>query len=40
VLPVSALAAQLESGLVGQGHGDEDMSALARVVRGMSGLED
>jgi 3-hydroxyisobutyrate dehydrogenase len=40
VLPVSALAAQLESGLVGQGHGDDDMSALARVVRGMSGLED
>ena len=39
VLPVSALAAQLESGLVGQGHGDEDMSALARVIRGMSGLD-
>jgi len=40
VLPVSALAAQLESGLVGQGHGDDDMSALARVIRGMSGLDD
>ena len=31
VLPVSALAAQLETGLVANGHGDDDMSALARV---------
>jgi 3-hydroxyisobutyrate dehydrogenase len=38
-LPVSALAAQLESGLIAQGHGDDDMSALARAVRGLSGLE-
>lgn len=40
VLPVSALAAQLESGLMAKGHGDEDMSALARSIRGLSGLED
>ncbi len=40
VLPVSAIAAQLESGLMAKGHGDEDMSALARSIRGLSGLED
>lgn len=39
VLPVAALAAQLESGLVAAGHGDDDMSALARPVRALSGLE-
>ena len=39
-LPVGALAAQLESGLIARGHGDDDMSALARAVRGLSGLED
>lgn len=40
VLPVGALAAQLESGLIARGHGDEDMSALARSIRGLSGLDD
>lgn len=40
VLPVSAIAAQLESGLIANGHADEDMSALARSIRGLSGLED
>ena len=39
-LPVSALAASLESGLIAQGHGDDDMSALARAIRGLSGLDD
>ena len=39
VLPVSALAAQLESGLIASGHADEDMSALARSIRALSGLE-
>ena len=39
-LPVSALAAQLESGLIAQGHGDDDNSALARAIRGLSGLDD
>ncbi len=38
-LPVSALAAQLETGLIAQGHGDDDMSALARAIRALSGLE-
>jgi 3-hydroxyisobutyrate dehydrogenase len=40
VLPVSALAAQLETGLVAGGHGDDDMSALARAIRSLSALED
>ncbi len=40
VLPVSALAAQLENGLIAGGHGDDDMSALARAIRGLSGLDD
>jgi 3-hydroxyisobutyrate dehydrogenase len=39
-LPVTALAAQLETGLIASGHGDDDMSALARAVRGMAGLAD
>jgi len=39
-LPVSALAAQLESGLIARGHGEDDMSALARTIRGLSALED
>jgi 3-hydroxyisobutyrate dehydrogenase len=37
-LPVSALAAELEDGLVKDGHGDDDMSALARSIRARSGL--
>jgi 3-hydroxyisobutyrate dehydrogenase len=39
-LPVSALAAQLEQGLIARGHEDDDMSALARAIRGLSGLPD
>jgi 3-hydroxyisobutyrate dehydrogenase len=39
VLPVSALAAQLESGLIAGGHGDEDMSAIARAIRSLSALD-
>ncbi|HET8784197.1 MAG TPA: NAD(P)-dependent oxidoreductase [Candidatus Limnocylindrales bacterium] len=39
-LPVSALAAQFENGLIAEGHGDDDMSALARSIRGLSGLDD
>jgi 3-hydroxyisobutyrate dehydrogenase len=39
-LPVSALAAQLESGLVARGHGEDDVSALARAIRSLSGLDD
>jgi 3-hydroxyisobutyrate dehydrogenase len=37
-IPVAALAAQLENGLIARGHGDEDMSALARAVRALGGL--
>lgn len=39
-LPVSALAAQVESGLIARGHGEDDISALARAIRGLSGLDD
>lgn len=38
-MPVAALVSQIESGLVAQGHADEDMSAVARTIRTMSGLE-
>ncbi len=31
-LPVAALCEQLETGLVAQGHADEDMSAVARTI--------
>lgn len=37
-LPVGALSAALEDGLVSQGHGDDDISALARAIRLLSGL--
>ena len=40
VLPSQRAGAQLESGLIAKGHGDDDMSALARAVRGLSGLDD
>ena len=39
VLPVSALAAQLESGLIAGGHGDDDISAIARAIRSLSALD-
>ena len=38
VLPVSALAAAFEDGIIAQGHGDDDNSALARSIRALSGL--
>jgi 3-hydroxyisobutyrate dehydrogenase len=37
-LPISAMAAQIEAGLVAKGHGDDDNSALARAVREWSGM--
>jgi 3-hydroxyisobutyrate dehydrogenase len=37
-LPVTALAATFEDGIIGQGHGDDDNSALARPIRQLSGL--
>jgi 3-hydroxyisobutyrate dehydrogenase len=38
-LPVSALVDQVESGLIGRGFGDEDVSAMARTIREMSGIK-
>ena len=38
-LPLAAMTAALESGLIAQGHGDEDMSALARAIRQLSALD-
>jgi 3-hydroxyisobutyrate dehydrogenase len=38
-LPAAALVGQLESGLIAQGHGEDDMSAIARAVRALSGLD-
>jgi len=39
-LEVAALTAAIEDGLIGQGYGDEDMSALARMTRRAAGLPD
>ena len=39
-LPVAELAADFETDLVASGHADDDMSALARVIRARSGLPD
>jgi 3-hydroxyisobutyrate dehydrogenase len=38
VLPISALCDQIEAGLIGRGHGDDDISAVARTIRELSGL--
>jgi 3-hydroxyisobutyrate dehydrogenase len=38
-LPVSALVEQAENGLIAKGHGDEDISVIARSVREASGLD-
>ena len=38
-LPVAELAAAFETDLVGNGHADDDMSALARIIRARSGLD-
>jgi len=37
-LPVTALTAALEDGLIAQGHGDDDIAAVARAIRQLSGL--
>ena len=37
-LPVASLTAELENGLIAAGHGDDDMSALARSIRHLSGI--
>jgi 3-hydroxyisobutyrate dehydrogenase len=38
-LPTTALVEQIETGLISQGYGDEDLSAVARMIRKNSGLE-
>ena len=38
-LPVSALCEAVEAGLIGQGHADDDMSAVARSIRALSASE-
>jgi 3-hydroxyisobutyrate dehydrogenase len=38
-LPATALVEQIENGLISQGYGDEDMSAMARLIRKHSGIE-
>lgn len=37
-LPATALVEQIENGLIFQGYGDEDVSAVARAIRNSSGL--
>ena len=39
-LPLAAYVAQIEAGLIKRGYGDEDVSAIARVVREQAGLDD
>jgi len=39
-LPCTALVAQIENGLMSLGYGDEDMSAMARLIRKHSGWND
>jgi 3-hydroxyisobutyrate dehydrogenase-like beta-hydroxyacid dehydrogenase len=39
MLPLSMLAAALEDRLMSEGHGDEDMSVLARAIRELAGAE-
>ena len=38
-LPIGALVDQIENGIIGRGYGDEDMSALARTLRELAGLD-
>ena len=38
-LPLAAYVAQIETGLIKRGFGDEDVSAVARVVREQAGIE-
>ncbi|MEO1095291.1 MAG: NAD(P)-dependent oxidoreductase [Cyanobacteria bacterium J06638_28] len=39
-VPMAAYVEQIETGLMAQGYGDEDVSAIARSVRQQSGMED
>lgn len=37
-LPGTALVAQIENGLLARGYGDDDVSAIGRIIREMAGL--
>ena len=37
-LPATALVEQIETGLIGRGYGDEDVSAIARTIRELGGM--
>lgn len=39
VLPVAAYVEQIETGLIAQGYGDEDVSAIARSLRQQSAID-
>ena len=39
-LPMAAYVEQMENGLIANGHGDEDLSAIARIVREMGGISN
>jgi len=39
-LPMAAYVEQMENGLIANGHGDEDLSAIARIVREMGGISE
>lgn len=39
-LPMAAYVEQVETGLIGRGFGDEDISAIARSIREQSGLSE
>ncbi|MEM9162781.1 MAG: NAD-binding protein, partial [Cyanobacteria bacterium P01_F01_bin.4] len=39
-IPMAAYVEQVESGLIAQGFGDEDLSAIARSVRAQGGLDE
>ena len=39
-LPMAAYVEQIENGLIAQGYGDEDVSAMARSVRDMGGISE
>ncbi len=38
-LPLASLVDQVESALISQGHGDEDVSSMARALRRMCGID-
>jgi 3-hydroxyisobutyrate dehydrogenase len=37
-LPVAEMTAEMETDLIGRGRAEDDMSAVARVIRSRSGL--